>query len=103
MTLTCVPDVLMAIVGDIERCGHYQGVPHGPSTWCCVLSNPTSVVLRYDDYPLWQRTIDAVLRDVAPDCDDGEWSTGMVVEWNDKTPTVDVLARLRSLAQTTAH
>jgi hypothetical protein len=91
------------IADDIERNGHYQGgiaeelgplwapfeesdddvTPRGPNEPCCVVMNPT-----------WAgalpTSVDHLWRLVNP--------KSSLIQWNDETPTAEVLATLRKIA-----
>lgn len=80
-------EVLLAIADNIERRGHYQGGHRRSATTCCVVMNPA---WRADnDVQIYNELMAAL-----------ESAVGLPpIVWNDLTPTPDVLATLRRLAE----
>lgn len=87
-----VKSTATAIADNIERAGHYQGLgddqpwPEGPNM--CLIANPA-----YRSAALDRQAFRKALREkIGPDF----WG---LTTWNDETPTAEVLATLREIAE----
>jgi hypothetical protein len=100
------------IADDIERNGHYQGqgehywpgpfLSGGPDAPCCLWLSPTAWRISEHDQSseLWRKLTELIgIAPVSSEDLDIEVHDGPAFDdWNDKTPTAEVLGTLRKIA-----